>query len=592
MLAAGLVALAAVVIVTAIALPHLTSPASTRSGPQPPALAASQVLHLAINTGGGTNDIPTYDAGQASDAASIPIVNLLYDGLVTLEQNLKIEKWGADNITISPDGLTYTFHLRPNQKFTDGTPVKASDYAFSLNRTINPCLASPVGYYLPQANLKDANAFNSETCKPDGKTIVGAIQTLIGDSIVADDSAATVTMTLAQPAGFFLDALSYTSNDVVEQRVLGDGLGATGAWTANLAKPEGNSGMFEVKSNDKAGHLVLVPNPHWWGVALGKRPHFAELDIHLFENTDQEYAAYDAPNAAFDYLDNIPIADLASASRLPDFHAVPKLLVQTIALNWQVPPFDNRDARQAFCLAINRDALAAAVVSPGVPVNVSPLIPSWHLVPRGMPGYYPQLLGIDGVTATTGDLAMAQAHWATYLATLHGKPVPAVKLSINTGFPTQQRLANALVEQWSAAFPGVQISSGPFYIGGILILHEEDTRHFQAFRFAWQADYPDPQDFLSLLYSSTSPYNNMNASVPDADTLLAAADTLSSPDLQAARLALYNQAEQELMQQVAACPLFQGQSAYRLRSYVVGMQQSSLGLFPNDDWLAGYIARH
>lgn len=69
---------------------------------------------LVINwpTGGGSLDIPTYDDAMAQDSASIPIANMLYDPLVTLDQNLKIEHWGADTVTTSADGLTYTFHIR------------------------------------------------------------------------------------------------------------------------------------------------------------------------------------------------------------------------------------------------------------------------------------------------------------------------------------------------------------------------------------------------------------------------------------------------------------------------------------------------
>ncbi len=110
MLAVGLVALAVAVVVAGLALPRLTSPAPTRSGL--PAPAASQVFHLAITTGGGALDIPSCDTAQASDSASIPIANMLYDPLVTLDQNLKIEHWGADTVTTSADGLTYTFHIR------------------------------------------------------------------------------------------------------------------------------------------------------------------------------------------------------------------------------------------------------------------------------------------------------------------------------------------------------------------------------------------------------------------------------------------------------------------------------------------------
>ncbi|HEX5441731.1 MAG TPA: ABC transporter substrate-binding protein, partial [Ktedonobacterales bacterium] len=78
------------------------------------------------------------DPAFPSDPGLIQLDNLLYDGLVTSDRNGHIEPWGAESWTISPDGLTYTFRLRPNQRFSDGAAVKPSDYARSMDRSANP----------------------------------------------------------------------------------------------------------------------------------------------------------------------------------------------------------------------------------------------------------------------------------------------------------------------------------------------------------------------------------------------------------------------------------------------------------------------
>ncbi len=220
---------------------------------KPVAKGANQRITLYWNSSSGRTDIYTMDPGMAQDATTLPIVNQVFDQLVTLDANLKPELWGADKLDISTDGLIYTFHIRANQKFSDGTAVKASDYAFALNRAANPCLASPTGGYL--APIKDASAYLAETCKGDGKTVVGAVQTLLGDSIIADDSASTLTLKLTAPAGYFEEALSYPTAAPIEQSVLGDGLGADGKWTDQLVSDKGNSGMFNVKTWDHAGNL-------------------------------------------------------------------------------------------------------------------------------------------------------------------------------------------------------------------------------------------------------------------------------------------------------------------------------------------------
>jgi ABC-type oligopeptide transport system substrate-binding subunit len=110
------------------------------------------------------------------------------------------------------------------------------------------------------------------------------------------------------------------------------------------------------------------------------------------------------------------------------------------------------------------------------------------------------------------------------------------------------------------------------------------------FRFGWQADYPDPQDFLSLLFLSDAPYNTQSANVPGADALMRRADAL--PDMRQ-RVPLYNQAEQMLIDNVAVCPLYQYVTRYALRPWVKGdFVEDTRGLFPNDAWVSGYIAKH
>jgi oligopeptide transport system substrate-binding protein len=91
-------------------------------------MAKDQTLKMGWNTGGGP-DITTLDPAQCADPSCGPIVPMLYDGLVTIDRNEHVEPWAARSWTISADGLTYTFRLQPNQKFSDGAPVTASDYA-------------------------------------------------------------------------------------------------------------------------------------------------------------------------------------------------------------------------------------------------------------------------------------------------------------------------------------------------------------------------------------------------------------------------------------------------------------------------------
>ncbi len=408
---------------------------------------------------------------------------------------------------------------------------------------------------------------------------------MVGDSLVPDDSADTLTITLAHPAAYFLAILAQPYASVIERQVV-NGLGTDGAWLANLSSGptgEGGSGIFYLASRDATGNIVLKPNPHWWGASAGKKSNFTEIDVHA-RTAIPDYAAFLA--SPYDYVDVSPPGPFDMAQSYPAYHVVPELLITSVVFNWKVPPFDNADARQALCLAINRDTVMQGVAQ-SVPAGSSfiPYLPTWHLVPRGMPGYDASLTGIDGVTATSGDLAKAEAHWQAYLATLHGKAPPPIVFSYNGVTSAQTITAQTVASQWSNAFPGLKASAAQVSISGPINAVPSIP---QVVRLLWLADFPDPQDFLSNLYATNGAYNIAGASVPSADTLLAQADATSDPSQQAVRMKLYNQAEQELVQQVATCPLFQYQSAYLLRTDIYGMRQNGMGIIADDDWVTGY----
>lgn len=538
--------------------------------------AKDQTLKLVWSTGGGA-DITTLDPNQAQDTSAIPIVNLIFDGLVTLDKNLNVEAWGASTWALSSDGLTYTFTLRPNQRFSDGTPVKPSDYAWSMERSLSPCVGSPVSGYL--AMLKDATAFNGAPC--DNGAVGGNIPTLIGDSIIPDDSANTLTLKLEQPAGYFLQALTYSTSYALERSVVtGPDLGKDDIWLDNLTNGptgQGGSGMFYVAAWDHQTHLRLKPNPYWWGVSAGKKPHFTAIEFTLFSSGDIAYAAYESDHS-FAYSDGIPPEQIAAAHSQPDYHTAPLLAIGGLQFNWKVAPFDDVYARRAFCEAINRDQVNASILK-------GTTIPTWHIVPQGMPGYNASLHGIAHIP-TSGDVKQAKADWARYLAT-HPGPIPPVRLSFNLASGATRLLVEAYQAIWNQLFAvNAQIDQASWKT----ILAQENAKTLQIYRFGWLMDYPDPQDVLTLLFATDSVYNNANVSIPAADRLMAQADALSDPQR---RLALYAQAEQMLVDQVAFCPLFQAANYYRVRTWVKGgFVENAQGYFPNDAWVSGYIVSH
>lgn len=248
---------------------------------------------------------------------------------------------------------------------------------------------------------------------------------------------------------------------------------------------EGGSGMFYFASRSE-GRLTLKPDPHWWGVSAGKRPHFTELDIHLYGSQIPNLDYQGFLQSPYDYADGPPNDSLALPEQHPVFHLVPALEFVSIAFSWVLAPLDNADARQALCLAINRDAVAQQLLQhQSVNTGGVPKIPSWHLVPQGTPGYDPSLTGIAGVS-TSGDLGKAEAHWRACLASLDGKPVPPVAHYYEGG--VSSIVADTLTAQWSAAFPGLKSVARDLFPGAPLV--PLTAADLQVSALGWFADYP------------------------------------------------------------------------------------------------------
>src|SRR5579883_556418 len=326
------------------------------------------------------SDVKTLDPPQITDLYSSQTVQMISTGLVEENDQLQVTGVLASSWDVSTDGLTYTFHLRPNLKFSDGTPLTSQDVAYSIDRSLKPSLKSVVApTYL--ALVKDADKRNK-----------GQIKTLIGDSLLTPD-ANTIQIIITRPAAYFLDALAYPCSYVVEKKVI-DQYGDTN-WTSHL-NAGGRDGPWKVSQWIHNKEIDLLPNPNYYG----PRPQMSTLVIPFYKETDTTYRAYQVGQVS---LSQVPTANLAQARSLPQgqLHPVPELWISFYNMNYLMKPFDNIKIRQAFSLAINRELIAQNIYHGSV-------IPSTHIIPQGMPGYNPNLTLPDGVKNLAGDPRLAR----------------------------------------------------------------------------------------------------------------------------------------------------------------------------------------
>jgi len=551
---------------------------STPTGPGD--LAGSQVYNRTFFLAGSA-DIGTFDPTLAQSTAESTVINFTFGGLLTLDKNLAVEKWDAKDFSVSPDGLTYTFHLRDNVKFSNGKAVTASDYAYAINRAANPCVASPLSSYV--YSIKDATTFANETCS--NGTISAAtgqtspvITTLIGDSLQAVDNK-TLKITLQAPGAYFLEEMTYPVYYAIDQAVVG--LDSTGEkWTDTLtqgATGQGGDGPYYVSFWDHATAIKLKPNPNWWGYVRNTHPYLQELDFTFFSNSDTAYTAYQA--GQFDYAQVTPASAVAAARSDADFHEITQLTEQYLAFSIKTPPFDNKDARAAFCLAINRDQLVSSILK-----NTRKAI--WSIVPQGMPGYVANATGPDGVTATAGDQAKAKIHWAAYVASLGGKPVPAISVLYRTGDSTSKAFYEAIAAAETQVLGVTVATKGEDFN---TFINDETVGNFQTGRFAWAADYPDPQDWTTLLFTTDSTNLGGQASAPGADAQMHQADAEADPNK---RVQEYITVEKELLANATVCPLYQYLYQYKVRNYVHGYLEDAQTFVPLDSIVSMYITKH
>ncbi|HKB47733.1 MAG TPA: ABC transporter substrate-binding protein, partial [Ktedonobacterales bacterium] len=374
----------------------------------------------------------------------------------------------AASLRVSDDGLTYTFTLRAGLRFSDGTPITATDVTYSLDRAIGTCHdptdPTQPGADAPRsdpplsqlfASIKDAAAYSAEECGQDGKPVAAAygqrgpvIETLIGDSLRPMDTT-TLAITLAHPDAGFLVALAHPVASIVERAVIaryGD------AWTNHLADNggQGTSGMYAVKSwrqvLDTEAGLVLTRQAHYSGTA----PRLREVDIAYF--VDEGHAVLGYERGSVDLVLRPEPSDTLMFQSQPGRHQTPSPEVFPLALSPKYPPLDDPRLRQALALALDRTLLGLANVSPAA-----------ELLPSTIPGVAAQSAIAGGASGSNaGDAAHARELWLGYVHDRCGgaaekcAAVPLVERTCNV-HPMPASVAQAIGDVWQAALPGLRI---------------------------------------------------------------------------------------------------------------------------------------
>ncbi len=522
----------------------------------------------------GVSDIQTFDPALSNDLPSILAIDMVFTGLVSLDDNLRVQPQMARSWQEGTDGLSWTFYLRPNLTFSDGTPLTSTDVAYSIDRVLQPAEKSNIGL-LYMSLVKDYDKLSS-----------GKIKTIIGDSLLTPNDS-TIIIKTNKRAAYFLDTMTYSGWDVVEKSLI-DKYGT--GFTDHLTQG-GGDGPFKVASYVHGREIDFAPNPNYYG----PHPQLAEVKFPFYKQADTTYRAYQVAQVD---ESGVPSADVPQAKSMPNgqFHQVPQLWINYYSMNYLVKPFDNIHIRQAFELAINKDAIVKAVWK-----NL--YLPTNHIVPQGMPGYDPGLTGPDGTQNTSGNPTKAkqllqqglqEEGWTSV------SQMPPVTVTYPSGSTGSDNEVAAMIQMWQTVL-GVSVKAAPTDFNKMLDSLTAATNNphgMQMWGLGWIAAYPDPQDFLSVQFGKGEPNNNDNygqnqsldaAQQQAAQRLLDQADV--NPD-QTARMKQYNEVEQQVANDVAWMPMEQVTNTFVLKPYVKGMVFNAQDIIPPNDWGKTYIAAH
>lgn len=490
--------------------------------------ARTQVLHQGIAT-----EPQDLDPHMLQFQSHFSVLMALSEGLVGYDpQDLHPVPGAAERWEVSPDGLTYTFHLRANAKWSNGDPLTAHDFVFSAHRILSPKLGSPFRYYYD--DVRGAKDYSTAAASDFSQVGIRAL----------DDR--TLVIELLHPTPSFLFLLGNWAWYPLHRATL-EKHGGVDRPYADWSRPGrlvGN-GPF-VLAEWKQGQVIVVKrNPHYWDAA---RVRLNEIHFYPIDNADTEERAFRA--GQLHVTENVPVSKLRDYAQQPSSPLVvaPTFATYAYVFNVTRPPFANPAVRHAFSLALDRQSIVTSQTASGV-------VPARSFVPPV--GAY------AGVDAPTLRFDPAEARRLLAAAGYpDGRGFPPLELVTNTS-QLHREIAEILQQQWHKNL-GVQV--GVSLREGKVFFQERIRKHYELARSSWFGDYPDPFAFLTL-YLSDNGQNTTGYASAEYDRLALSALKIADAD---ARLAAYREAETVLLRDLPIIPLFHETSRHLVHRTVRG----------------------
>jgi len=497
--------------------------------PQPvakPTPKGAQTLTLA-----GPDQLPeTLDPALIRDSGTAFIARQVFRGLVRLDDALNVVPDAAADYQKSADGRSFTFALRATAKFQNGKAITADDVAFSLRRACDPGTAADGQ---PQ-NLPAAAGLNDVLGCLD--RINGRTGDVAGIRVL---DPLTVMLVLDAPKAYFLQKLTLPDAAIIDRNDLTRGP----LWST---QPNG-TGPFRI-TGWKADAITLARFDQFYDqvatlntvtILVGAR---AANPLNLYDGNKIDVAT--VPVQAVDRV------SVASSPVKNELRVIPTLSTTYVGVNIKAAPVDAFNVRAALVRTIDRQKVDTVMLDGKV-------TEAHGIVPPAIPG------GNWDATIPVVDAKTAK----DLLPPATAKTLPAI--TFGNGGSNLGPMVKAVAERDL----GVHVDVEESHFGDYL--SELGAHTYGLFVVTWVADYPDPENFLDVLFHTGSPRNYSNYSNPKVDALL---DQANVEQNAAKRTDLYRQAQQQILDDVAIIPIYHGTDYALVKPSVKGLSITAMGI--------------
>lgn len=551
-----------VVVVTATPGP---TEAPTAAGPQT----------LVVNLGTYPDII---DPQKSSFVNEIATLKQNYMGLTTFNEKLETVPGSAESWKFNADATQLTFTLKKDLKYSDGSLLNAKRFEYALQRNIDPTTAGEYASITdeilnaPEWRAADATAADYNRDEWIKKLGVKASHADGSDCTDYTDAACdTLTLTFSKPAPYFATIMGIWVAYPAKQENIEEG--GENWW--NSSKYQVGNGPFALDIVEPFVRQHFVPNPNFAGAGV---PTY-NLEYRYITDSAVAFEAY--KNGELD-IDPSAAEDLATINADPNLKAqhmtyagaCTTLIKFGLAAKYTAPdgstydsPFLDKKVREAFALAFDAQGWAHDVDG-----DLS--IATWTWIPPGFPGY-------DASSPLKYDPEAAKAALA---ASTYGGPDKLNALGLKLTFgdtPRNRQRSEWLVQKYKDVL-GVDIALDPVDTTTFTALTKDPKTFPLLARQGWCADYPDPQNWLSVYWKSDTTFAQRQGYVnKDLDALIAQADVELDP---AKRMDLYKQAQQLLLADIPSAFGYNSLNHYLVQPWVHGIKTT-----PQDsDWPGGF----